>query len=110
MGTEGNWFSRPVNPSLGVFEIKGVRIGLLICYDIRFPELSRKLCLEKGCDVVVHPCSWSKDGSYPSWPTFVMARAMENQVYWVSPNHAGKHFGGSMICPPWVDGTPGREL
>lgn len=86
-----------------VFEIKGVKIGIIVCYDFRFPELSRKLALEGGIDLLLHPVAYSRDRTFPSWHHFVIARAMENQVYMLSINRAGKNYGNSIFCPPWVD-------
>lgn len=85
------------------FEINGVKVGVIICYDVRFPELARKLALEDGIDLLVHPVGFAKDGSFPSWHHFVITRALENQVYALSVNRAGEHFGNSIFCPPWID-------
>ena len=46
-----------------------------------------------------------KDPSFYSWHAFVVARALENQVYWLSINRAGANFGSSIVCTPWVDET-----
>jgi hypothetical protein len=83
-----------------------VRLGLLICYDIRFPEVSRALALLEGCDVLLHPSAFPKDQTYASWPLFVVTRAIENQVYVLSLSRAGAHFGGSLLCPPWPSLSP----
>lgn len=88
---------------LGIFTIRGFRIGLAICYDIRFPELFRALCIDHSCDVILHPVAWSKDNSFTAWHSFVKCRAIENQVYFVSVNWAGDHFGQSICCPPHID-------
>lgn len=88
---------------LCTFDWKDWRFGILICYDIRFPELARELCLQQGVDVLLHPVAFYKDNTYPSWHHFVMTRAMENQVYLLSLNQAGKNYGRSIFCPPWID-------
>merc|ERR1712066_778507 len=79
-------------------------MGLLICSDMRYSELSRELCVGRGCDIILHPVAFARDCSFPSWASSVECRALENQVYWASANYAGTHFGSSMWCPPWVDG------
>lgn len=93
---------------LGFFELGGVRLGIVICYDFRFPELIRRLVDSCGIDAVIHPVAFTRDGTYESWPHFVVCRALENQVYFLSVNRAGDHWGGSIFCPPWVDGQSDR--
>jgi len=88
---------------LAVFEVDGVKAGIIICYDMRFPELSRRLCLEFGVDVILHPVAFAQDVSFHSWQHFAVSRALENQVYFMSINRGGPHFGHSIICPPWID-------
>lgn len=85
------------------FEIKGIKIGMMICYDMRFPELSRKMALEHKIDFLLHPVAFSKDNSFPSWPHFIITRALENQIYLLSLNRAGEEYGNSQFCPPWID-------
>jgi predicted amidohydrolase len=89
--------------SLGVFEFKGIKFGTIICYDQRFPELCRRLVDDLGSDVILHPVAFSKDNSYPSWHSFAITRALENQVYFLSLNFSGEDFGGSIFVPPWID-------
>jgi len=88
---------------LAVFEVDGVKAGIIICYDMRFPELIRRLCGELGADVILHPVAFAQDLSFHTWKQFVVSRALENQVYFMSVNQSGDHFGQSIICPPWVD-------
>lgn len=88
---------------LSVFEVDGVRAGIIICYDMRFPELIRRLCGEFSVDVILHPVAFAQDLSFHTWKQFVVSRALENQVYFMSINQSGDHFGQSIICPPWVD-------
>lgn len=85
------------------FQVKGLRIAPIICYDIRFPELARTLCLEHRVGLVLHCGAYFRDESFYSWHHFVVACALENQVYVLSLNRAGDDFGGSLVCPPWVD-------
>ncbi len=86
-----------------LFSVAGITIAPAICYDIRFPGLFTKLCGDLGADLVVHCGAYYRDPSYPSWPSFVVTRALENQVYVLSLNRAGDSYGGSMFCPPWID-------
>ncbi len=91
--------------TLFVFDVNGVRLAPIICYDIRFPDLTRTLCRNHGVQVVLHCGAYFKDESYWSWYHFVVARAVENQVYLLSLNRAGADWGGSMFCAPWADET-----
>jgi len=88
---------------LSVFEIDGIKAGIIICYDMRFPELIRRLCGEFEVDLILHPVAFAQDLSFHSWKQFVVSRALENQVYFMSVNQSGEHFGQSILCPPWVD-------
>ena len=83
-----------------VFAVQGVRIGVCICYDLRFPELWRHMAWEQGADVILHPSAFVRDATFPSWHPFVCTRALENQVYVLSISHAGEEYGGSLAHPP----------
>lgn len=85
-----------------VADIAGWRVGVMICYDLRFPELARRLA-DEGVELVLHPVAFTRDFSFASWHAFVTARAMERQVYWLSLNRAGEAWGHSLLCPPLVD-------
>ncbi|RKE03241.1 carbon-nitrogen hydrolase family protein [Marinifilum flexuosum] len=85
------------------FNINGVKIGIIICYDMRFPELTRTLALDHEIDFLIHPVAFYKDNSFPSWHHFVITRALENQIYMLSLNRAGEEYGNSIFCPPWMD-------
>ena len=100
---EKDYFTGGRGP-LGSFEVKGAKVGLAICYDIRFPEMIRKLALEEDIGLLLHPGGWPKDECFFSWHTFVQTRAMENQIYIMSTNWAGLGNGRSAFCPPFVDG------
>jgi predicted amidohydrolase len=80
------------------------RIGVMICYDLRFPELSRTLAL-KGATVLVVAAQWPVT-RISHWQTLLRARAIENQVFVVAANSCGRAgeltFGGaSAIVSPW---------
>lgn len=79
------------------------KIGVIICYDLRFPELSRRLALE-GARLICVPAQWPKPRQ-EHWRTLLRARAIENQLYMVSSNACGPigkldFFGMSMIIDP----------
>jgi predicted amidohydrolase len=79
------------------------KVGVIICYDLRFPELSRRLALE-GARVICVPAQWPKPRQ-EHWRTLLRARAIENQLYLVSCNATGligklDFFGMSMIIDP----------
>lgn len=82
------------------------KVGVIICYDLRFPELSRRLALE-GAQVLCIPAQWPKPRQ-EHWRTLIRARAMENQLFVVSCNACGligklDFFGMSMIINPKGD-------
>lgn len=101
MSMEKEYFT-PGNRLL-VFEIKGVRLAPIICYDMRFAGLADELVNSHKVDVILHAVAFYRDASFYSWHAFVVTRALENQIYWLSLNRAGEQFGNSILCPPWVD-------
>lgn len=79
------------------------KIGVIICYDLRFPELSRRLAVE-GAQVICVPAQWPKPRQ-EHWRALLRARAIENQLFVVSCNACGQvgkldFFGMSMIIDP----------
>ena len=88
-----------------VFEINGFKLGMIICADIRIPEITRPLVVNFNADIILHLSTFSRDNSFFSWHHFAVTRALENQVYFLSLNRAGKEFGQSIFCPPWIDET-----
>jgi predicted amidohydrolase len=95
-------------------DVGGVRLGMMLCYDIRFPELSRRLTLE-GAEVLVVPAEFPEP-RLQHWRHLLTARAIENQVFVVAANRVGgdgrsSYFGHSMIIDPWgeVIAEGGRE-
>ena len=80
---------------LNVFETKFGKIGIQICFDIRFPEASRILALQ-GADVIFYPTNWPK-GADISADVLAVARAVENKVYVVTANRVGEENGFSFI-------------
>lgn len=88
---------------LMVFEVNGLRFAPIICYDIRIPELSRTLVVDHNVDVILHCGAYYRDESFHTWHAFATSRAIENQVYFLSLNRAGEHYGDSLFCYPWMD-------
>jgi len=86
-----------------VVEIDGFRIAPIICADIRIPELCRTLTVDHHADIILHSGAYYRDSSFHSWHQFAITRALENQIYFVSLNRAGTHYGDSLFIPPWVD-------
>jgi predicted amidohydrolase len=90
-----------------VAEIAGVRTGLSICYDLRFPELYRRLAIEGAARVLVVPAAFMMHTGRDHWEVLLRARAIENQCYVVAAGQIGDHdpgrtcFGRSMIIDPW---------
>ena len=84
----------------------GTKLGLSICYDLRFPELFRVLAL-RHARVVALPAAFTLPTTRDHWETLVRARAIENQVFVVAANQVGEHPGGhhsggcSLIVDPW---------
>lgn len=90
--------------SVVTFEMDGQTSGASICYDIRFPELTRTLAL-MGAKVLFVPAAWPHPRLH-HWRTLLTARAIENQMYVVACNRTGlsgkdDFFGHSMIIDPW---------
>jgi len=91
---------------LGVFECDGLRVGVTVCYDLRFPELYRSLAWGEGCDLILHPAAFVRDATFHCYHQFAMTRAVENGVYLLSVNYAGASFGDSIAVGPWIGPVP----
>ena len=82
------------------------KLGLSICYDLRFPELYRRLA-SQGAEVVAIPAGFTYETGRAHWEVLVRARAIENQCFVLAANLVGRHFGSrrsyghSMIVDPW---------
>jgi deaminated glutathione amidase len=90
-----------------VTNIKGVSVGLSVCFDIRYPEMFRILAL-KGAKVILVPAIFMLHTGKDHWEVLLRARAIENQVYMVAPATYGKFppheewsYGRSMAIDPW---------
>lgn len=80
------------------------KIGVLICYDVRFPEIVRRLTLE-GAEMLVVPAEWPHPRC-DHWKTILKARAIENQLFVIAANRCGRQgmvrfCGNSMVVNPW---------
>lgn len=98
---EPNYLTQGNN--ISIFEIDNVKMGVIICYDLRFPEISRKLALE-GIEVLFVVAEWPIE-RIKQFEKLLYARAIENQVYVIASNSIGKCdntvFGGkSMVINP----------
>ena len=97
--TEGNYITRGDNPVM--VELDGVKLGLTICYDIRFPEIYRAY-RKAGADILVNMAAWGANKKIP-WDSMTTSRAVENQSYFVALTQTGdlrggeKNLGHSMI-------------
>lgn len=82
------------------------RLGLAVCYDLRFPELFRQL-VEQGAEIIALPAAFTAVTGKAHWKTLVRARAIENLAYIVAAAQGGFHISGrethghSMIVSPW---------
>jgi len=86
------------------FDLYGHKAGVVICYDIRFPELIRSLALD-GAEILFVPAEWPHP-RLNHWRSLLIARAIENQMYVVATNRVGTDpnntfCGHSMIIDPW---------
>jgi predicted amidohydrolase len=83
-----------------------LRVGLSVCYDLRFPELYRALCAPP-CDVLSVPAAFTYTTGRAHWELLLRARAVENQCYVLAAAQGGTHengrrtWGHSMIVDPW---------
>jgi predicted amidohydrolase len=100
--------SRVIEPGEGVVVVDtpAGRLGLSVCYDLRFPELYR-LLLDRGAEIVTIPSAFTAFTGRAHWASLVRARAIENLVYVVAAAQVGQHangrstYGHSMVVDPW---------
>jgi nitrilase len=84
----------------------GLRVGLSVCYDLRFPELYRAL-MRPPCDLLSVPSAFTYTTGQAHWELLLRARAVENQCYVIAPAQGGRHengrrtWGHSLIVDPW---------
>jgi deaminated glutathione amidase len=84
-----------------LIDLHQARYGMMICYDLRFPELARMLALD-GAQVLATPSAWVQgDLKVEHWQTMIKARAIENGCYVVAPDQVGNiYIGHSMVVDP----------
>ena len=86
------------------FDTGSIKVGLSVCYDLRFPELYRAY---GGCDLLAVPAAFTYTTGQAHWELLLRARAVENQCYVVAPAQGGQHangrrtWGHSMVIDPW---------
>jgi deaminated glutathione amidase len=105
-GTESYDEARTIVPgaTVGSFEAPFGRVGMSICYDLRFPELFRAM---GECTLVVVPAAFTYTTGLAHWEVLLRARAIENQCYVLASAQGGTHpngrrtFGHSMLIDPW---------
>ena len=91
-------------------DIGGMRVGLAICYDIRFPELFHAL-RRAGAELIVLPAAFTLQTGKDHWEVLLRARAIETQCWFAAAATHGRHldatgqgrdtFGHSLVCDPW---------
>ncbi len=93
--TSGSKITKPVKTSVG-------KVGMMICYDLRFPEMSRSLAAS-GSEVLVAPSAWVKgDMKEEHWLTINKTRAIENGCYVIAPDQVGNIYcGRSVVVDPY---------
>ena len=83
-----------------------VKTGLSVCYDLRFPELYRRLS-QQGVEILTVPAAFTWETGRAHWEPLLRARAIENQCFVIAANQGGQHsstrraWGHSMIIDPW---------
>lgn len=100
--------SKAITPGteLVVADAGFAKLGLSICYDLRFPELYRALCAQ-GAEVLLVPSAFTERTGRDHWEVLLRARAIENLCYVMAPAQWGKHgpnrasYGRAMIIDPW---------
>jgi len=89
-----------------VFDAGFAKVGVAVCYDLRFPELFRQL-VEQGATIIVVPAAFTAQTGRAHWQPLLRARAIENQCYVVASAQVGFHpngretWGHSMVIDPW---------
>jgi predicted amidohydrolase len=90
--------------AVGVFDAPFGRVGLSVCYDLRFPELYRAM---GECALIVVPAAFTHTTGQAHWEVLLRARAIENQCYVLAAAQGGRHlngrrtYGHSMLIDPW---------
>jgi predicted amidohydrolase len=99
--TESDWIEAGDLGQGSVFDVDGIRFGLMTCYDLRFPEVARTL-VDEGADALVIPAEWVRGPlKERHWSTLLTARAIENTTYVIAADHpAPIGVGLSQVIDP----------
>ena len=89
-----------------VVDVEGLRVGLSICYDLRFPELYRQLATDGGADLLVVPAAFMMHTGRDHWEVLLRARAIENQCFVVAAAQTGYHDPGRDLLRAQHGGGP----
>lgn len=87
-------------------DIAGLKTGMMICYDLRFPRLAQRL-RERGAELLIYPSAFTETTGRAHWELLLRARAVENGCYVLGVNQCGWHsatrqsHGHSMLVDPW---------
>lgn len=90
-----------------VVPIGPARVGVSICYDVRFPELYRRMAIEQGAEILLVPAAFTAHTGRAHWHLLLRARAVEDQCWVVAAAQWGRHnerresFGHTLIVDPW---------
>lgn len=101
---EGDVFEPGEGPT--VIELCGMKFGITVCFDLRFPELFRAEALQ-GAEAIVNISAFLRETGKAHWSTLLRARAIENQAYIIAANQASedpnnaRYYGHSCIINPW---------
>jgi predicted amidohydrolase len=101
-------FATPGQDAPEVYDLAGVRVGVLICYDLRFPEAAR-ICALEGADLVALPTNWPVGVEFHPG-IFAPARAAENHVYLLACDRVGEERGTTFIGRSMLLDYNGRQV
>ena len=102
---------------VAVVDFDGWKVGLSICYDLRFPELYRAM-VDRGAEIITVPAAFTAQTGRAHWEVLLRARAIENQCFVAAAGQYGEHlkgrtsFGKSALIDPWgkiLKQSPDRE-
>ena len=102
--SETQWYMAGDTPV--VTDFAAFKMGLSVCFDLRFPELYRGY-VQQGADILTVPSSFTRPTGEVHWEVLLKARAIENQCFVVAPNQVGvgagqvQTYGHSMVVGPW---------
>ena len=92
--------------SIAIININKIRLGFTICYDLRFPNLFRKLA-KRGAEIILMPAAFTIPSGKAHWEILLRSRAIENSLFVIATNMCGTHhtnrktYGHSILVNPW---------